>query len=180
VRQRLSLKRFEGDKRLLAMFWKNLEEGLYRGPVRDHPRYSPRLPSSVADPDRTVLCWWCREHHLASEVEQCMSLPMKRASAGNSKSSTSSALVAGLLQPYSELWAFLTARTYPDGTKRLTGRLSLCCDSGGIRLSCTDDQTGLYVSLLGNSVDDVFLAFEAGLAADDLPWRESKFQGRKK
>lgn len=161
----------------LAEFWDNILSITWEWPPRwDVGSPDPRPVRS----DWDVLCWWCRTVHPASEVEKCMALPTKRAVVGQNGSSTLSALDAGLLKPYSEIWAFLTQRSYPDGTKRQTGRLSLSCGSDGLVLSCTDDQTGQYCTLNGKSLDDLFLAFEAGLAASDLPWRESRFNGRKR
>jgi hypothetical protein len=125
--------------------------------------------------DFDVLCWWCRCRHRASEVDQCMALPRKSAAAGPSPSFTSRLLVAGLLTPFCETWAFLTATTHPDGASRVTGRLSLSCESGQLKLSCTDDETGQYASLTGPSLDDLLLTFETGLEAGTVPWRMSKF-----
>ncbi len=122
-----------------------------------------------------VLCWWCRSYHSPAEVEKCMSLPERRATAEPSALSTSNSLAAGLLSQYSELWAFLTQTSYPDGRRRQTGRLSLSCESSGLRMSLTDEQTGLYASLTSRSLDDLLLAIETGMAANDLPWRESKY-----
>lgn len=130
---------------------------------------------SVAVKDRKVLCWWCREVHFASEVLSCMALPMRRAANGSSTSSTSSVLVAGLLTQYSEIWEFLTATKYPDGKSRRTGRLSLSCESGGIRCSLMDDETGQYASQISPSLDDLLLSVEAALADGSLSWRESKY-----
>lgn len=161
----------------LKAFWDTLLSISWTWP----PPWDPGSPIPVKLPlDREVLCWWCRTVHLASEVEQCMALPMRKAGANGTSSSTSNVAIGKLLAQYLETWAFLTSRTYPDGSKRLTGRLSLSCGSGGIILSATDDQTGLYCSLTGSTVDDLLLAFEAGLAAGDLPWRDSKYaKGRK-
>jgi len=156
----------------LAEFWDNILSIRWVWP----PPWDVGSPGPRPEkPDRTVLCHWCRLYHPASEVESCMALPEKRAIVERNGLSTSTALAVGLLQQYSELWAFLTARTYPDGRKRRTGRMSFSCGLEGLVLSCTDEETGLYCSLAGKSVDDLFLQFETGLAAGDLPWRESKF-----
>lgn len=170
LRKRPSLsKKTAGE---LAAFWDNILSISWTWP----PPWDPGSPAAKPEPaDRPLLCWWCRSIHLASEVDACMALPTRKSSTGGNGSSTSSASVGTLLKPYSELWAFLTARNFPDGSRRQTGRLSLSCDSGGLVLSCTDTQTGLYCTLKGASLDDLFLAVEAGLAANDLPWRDSKF-----
>jgi len=148
--------------------------------VNHPPVWPPRGDVAFCTPrpavsDWHVLCPWCRERHLASEVDPCMALPTKRAPIGNSTSSTSSVSAGELLRPFSEVWAFLSATAYPNGMKRRTGRLSVSCESQGLRLSCQDEETGLYVSLTANTLDDLLLAFEVGLAGGDLPWRESKY-----
>lgn len=127
-----------------------------------------------------VLCWWCRTYHPPEEVERCMALPEKRATANGSASSMSSASAKGLLEPFVELWAFLTASTYPDGRKRRTGRLSVSFESGLLGLLLTDDETGQYAFLNGRSLDDLLLEVESRLADGSLAWRPSRYNGRKK
>jgi len=127
-----------------------------------------------------VLCWWCREYHPPEEVDSCMALPEKSALANGSTSSTSSALELGLLKPYPELWAFLTASAYPDGRKRQTGRLSLSFESGMLGLLLTDDQTGQYAFLNGRNLDDLLTEAELRLEAGSLHWKPSRYHNRKK
>jgi len=127
---------------------------------------------------RTVLCWWCRERHSPAEVQACMALPRKTATANGSSSSTSSALAAGLLEPYPELWAMLTAVSFEDGTKRRTARLSLSCESGLLGLLLTDEETGQYAFLNGHRVDDLLAEAELRLADGSLSWRPSRYQGK--
>lgn len=127
-----------------------------------------------------VLCWWCRTYHPPEEVEACMALPEKRASANGSTSSTSSASASGLLEPFRELWDFLTASTYPDGRKRRMGRLSVSFESGLLGLLLTDEETGQYAFLNGRTLDDLLLEAESRLADGSLHWRPSRYSGRKK
>lgn len=168
------------DERLLAMWWEEMLDPHRAGQLCLLPwRFSMDEPKPIVH-DWMVLCHHCRDRHRASEVPTCMALPTRKAPAERSTSSTSSALAAGLLTPYSEIWAFLTATAYPNGAKRRTGRLSLSCESASLRLSVTDEETGLYATFQGSSLDDCLLAFEAGLAAEEVPWRESKYaKGRK-
>lgn len=125
-----------------------------------------------------VLCWWCRTYHPPSEVDACMALPRKPSGNGSSASSMSSALDAGLLKQYSELWGFLTLAAYPDGTKRKTGRLSLSCDVDMLGLGLQDEETGQYAFLNGRSLDDLLLEAESRLSDGTMPWRASRFQGK--
>jgi len=127
----------------------------------------------------SVLCWWCRTMHSPDEVSTCMALPEKRANAGSSESSTSSVLVAGPLSQYTELWAFLTATSYPDGRKRATGRFSLSCESGLLGLLLQDDETGQYAFLNGRSVEGLLTEVELRLSDGSLSWRPSRYSSRK-
>jgi hypothetical protein len=84
-------------------------------------------------------------------------------------------LAPGALKQFSELWAFLTIGTYPDGAKRKTGRLSFSCDAGALTLSLNDPETNQYVTLTGESIDDLLETAELKMVADELAWRKSKF-----
>jgi len=129
---------------------------------------------------RTVLCPGCRERHEPAGVDVCMALPRKSATADSSGTSTSSALAAGLLSEYSELWAFLTATTFPDGSKRQTGKISLSCESGMLGLLLTDAETSSYAFLNGNDVTSLLTEAELRLGDGTLSFRPSKYPGRKK
>lgn len=168
------------DKRSAFMSW---EEAVYLTALGGKPR--PMQPARPTDGQPAtvvsrVLCWWCREMHSPAEVEICMALPRKTAAANGSASSTSKPLAAGLLKQYSELWEFLTAETYPDGTKRRTGRISVSFESGLLGLLLTDEETGQYAFLNGRDLDDLLADGELRLADGSLSWRPSRYQQRKK
>jgi len=129
---------------------------------------------------RTVLCPYCRERHEPAGVDICMVLPRKTATADSSGTSTLKPLVAGLLSQYSELWAFMTAETFPDGAKRRTGKISLSCDKGMLGLLLTDDETNAYAFLNGTSLDDLLDEAELRLGDGTLTFRPSKYQSRKR
>lgn len=109
-----------------------------------------------------------------------MVLPRKTASADSSGTSTSKSLDAGLLSPFSELWGFLTAMTYPDGVKRRTGRISLSCEKDMLGLLLTDDETSSYAFLNGTSLTELLEEAELRLADGSLSFRPSKYQSRKR
>lgn len=123
-----------------------------------------------------VLCFNCGYYHHPDGVLTCMALPRKSASVENSPSSTSSALDAGLLRQYSEIWGFLTSTAYEDGTSRRTGRLSLCFESGILKLSLNDEETGQYACLSGRQMDGILTEVELRLADGTMPWRASQYQ----
>jgi hypothetical protein len=134
-------------------------------------RAPPPPPAKVT----RVLCWWCREYHSPAEVEACMALPRKVAGQNGAPSSTSSALEKGLFEQFSELWEFLQASSYSDGTKRRTGRISLSCDAGLLSLILTDVETGQYACLTGRNPSGLFEEAELRLADGSLSWRPSRF-----
>lgn len=144
------------------------------GEVREH--YTPRDGRDVRGPsDRVVLCWWCREHHLASEVDQCMALPRKTVATETSTSSTLSVSDAGPLKLFPELWAFLTSGVFEDGSKRLTGKMSWSCESGLLGLSLNDSETQQYAFLEGGNMAELLKEAEKRLAEGRMPWRPSKW-----
>jgi len=124
------------------------------------------------------LCYWCEGDKWGVGVKACMVLPRKIAGAGNSSSSTSSALAAGLLEPYSEIWAFLTQTAYEDGSTRRTGRLSLSCESGTLGLLLNDMETGQYAFLNGHSLQEMLETAELRMADGSLPWKASKYPSK--
>ncbi len=124
------------------------------------------------------LCFWCEDEKWGMRGDSCMVLPRKIAGAENSSSSTSSALVAGPLEPYSEIWAFLTRTTYEDGTTRRTGRLSLSFESGMLGLLLNDTETGQYAFQNGSSLQDLLETTELRLTDGSLPWKASKYPSK--
>lgn len=126
------------------------------------------------------LCFWCEAERWGEEVNTCMVLPRKGAIAPGSESSTSNVLAAGLLTQFSELWAFLVSTTHPDGAARQTGSLSLSFERGLLALSLNDTETGQYAYLNGKSVDDLLLQAELRLSDGSMPWRPSRYAGKKK
>lgn len=126
------------------------------------------------------LCYWCELEKWGDKESLLLPLPRRSAGAGNSGSSTSRPLAAGLLLQYSELWAFLTTQRFEDGTKRLTGSLSLSCASGILGLSLSDTETGQYAFLQGNDLDVLLLEAEGRLGDGTMPWKASRYPGRKK
>jgi hypothetical protein len=128
---------------------------------------------AVTPPDRF---WSARpDYPSLPEVGLCMVLPRRSQSNETKRSSSSAALVPGVFKELPELWAFLTASTYPDGGKRKTGRLSFSFDAGNVVLSLNDPESNQYVTLSGLSVPDLLETAELKMVADELAWRKSKF-----
>jgi len=167
--------RYGLNKRLADMTWlEAVELTAMGGKVRPSPEHNPGMtyPAVVI---RKVLCCFCREMHSPGEVEQCMVLPRKEDVKGQLNGSASTALDPGPLKQYSELWSFLTSSTYPDGTPRLTGRISLSFESGMLRLSLNDDETGSYATLNSRSYLTILEEAELRLADGSLSFKPSKY-----
>lgn len=77
---------------------------------------------------------------------------------------------------YPTLTAFLMDEKYSDGTKRLTGSLSVF-SKGGSLIVCVNDNDRLrnaYVSM--TTWEETMFKIELGIAKDDLEWRNKTFQ----
>lgn len=109
-----------------------------------------------------------------------MVLPRASATVNGLQSSTSRPLAAGPLAEFSELWAFLTLLTHPDGVSRLTGHLSLSLESGVLKLSLTCDESRQYACLMGSSLGDLLAEVELRLEDGSLPWRPSRYAKARK
>jgi hypothetical protein len=162
--------------------------GPSRCPVRLHPRVCDRRPWEES-------CWLCEEGFRCGPWSQLqmflnmtfdgkvggpLVLPRKSLSPNAGQSSSSSALITGLLSPYPELWAFLTASAHPDGTKRQTGRMSWSCERGCVKCSLTDEETNAFVCRSGSSVDELLALLERHLVAGTLEWIPSNQPARRK
>jgi hypothetical protein len=132
---------------------------------------SPFVPRTAEN--TVVLCFWCRTYHLASEVESCMAIPMKRSTTGQPGASGSSAQPGEHFSSLPELWDFLTRPKDGDGRQRQVASLSLKCEPSGCRLTLNDNHTGQYASLMATSPWEAFQMVELQLAAGEVEWRQS-------
>jgi len=129
---------------------------------------------------RNVLCWWCRTMHAPAEVSTCMAMKRPESTQTESLPSSSSVTRGELLSAFAELWEFLTLPKYGDGKPRQTGHLSLRLTQHGLMGTLTDPSSGSYSTLIGSSLDELFLAWEVGLKEGTLAWRKSTYsRGRK-
>jgi hypothetical protein len=93
-------------------------------------------------------------------------------------SSSSSVQRGQLLQPFSELWDFLTMTSYGDGKPRQPGHLSLRVGFNGLQVTLTDPSSRAYCCMTQPTLDDAFLALEIGLKDGSLAWRPSNYSGK--
>jgi hypothetical protein len=125
---------------------------------------------------------------LARELEQlrwrteqlCMAMQEPTVPKKGEGSFTSSASRGELLSQFSELWAFLSGTTYASGKQRLTGSLSVSLASEGVKVTLMDPTSGTYCTRVGNSLDDVLMQLELGLADATLKFLPSNFAKPKK
>jgi hypothetical protein len=71
------------------------------------------------------------------------------------------------------LFTFLTCSHY-SGRPRQTGTLMLMCEMGVAKSWVNDRHSGLSAFVSGKTYHDLFIAIEAGLAANSLEWRAAK------
>lgn len=157
--------------------WLSLSE---RG-KEPRPYFMPRDGRQVPAVDVWAMLYEKELVSLRRRLEVlCMALLKPSVSHANNGSSSVTVNPGQLLAPFSELWEFLTKPKYADGTTRITGHLSLKCSAGKLQVTLTDQTSGSYCCLTGDSLDDVFLALEIGLKQNSLPWRASGYtKGRK-
>ena len=148
---------------------------LPREPMR--PRDGDALPPV----DVSELVFARQLSDLRWRVENlCMALAKPSTSPSASGASGSIVTRGELLKPYSELWEFLTGRTYSDGSSRASGCISVKCSQGGIQVTLTDPSSGSYCCLTAATLDDALLALEIGLGDGTAPWRASTYSKPKK
>ncbi len=127
-----------------------------------------------------LLCFWCLVEQRRKEGLVCMAVPNLKGLGEGCASSTSNALDGGPLRQFSELWEFLTARVYPDGSERRGGKMSLSCESGSLGLCLTDMDTGAYAFLNGSDLEVLLLEAEDRLAHGTMAFKATRYEVRKK
>lgn len=157
--------------------WLQLSErGKLPRPERIHVDGARYPPADVSE-----LVFLRKLSDLRWRVEQlCMALQKPSTSPKTNGSSSAGVHPGQLLTPFSELWEFLTATQYADGTSRIPGTLSLKCTSEGLQGTLTDPTSASYCCRTGNSLDDVFLALELLLKDGTASWRSSGYAKQKK
>lgn len=82
---------------------------------------------------------------------------------------------------YPDVWDYLTALVYPDGGRRQSSTLLLCCEDGCVKacLNDRDQSRSLWVS--GESLETALEALQRALESGTASWRlyqQSKPRGR--
>lgn len=82
-----------------------------------------------------------------------------------------------LLKGYPTLVSFATVTRYDDGEARTPGWWMLKVLSGNWQLILKDRDSGLQLSLLAPTIDDVFKLAETMLQSDKAPWELDQYAG---
>lgn len=69
---------------------------------------------------------------------------------------------------------FLMLAAWPDGSRRLLGTVSIFYEDGLFKCWLNDKDGLRCCCVSGSSLDALFLAVDARLAADDLEWRKAR------
>lgn len=74
---------------------------------------------------------------------------------------------------YPLLWEYLSSAKYEDGSPRRLPTVTVFLGPEGLQASLNDRDQGLVAFVTAGSVEGLWKALEAGLAADSLDWRLS-------
>ena len=94
--------------------------------------------------------------------------------------SAASAASADALSAFPALCEFLTCPCWPDGTRRVTGSLTVFVDEGRFKVWLSDRDQGLGAVVTISSLLQLLQDVEDSLAEDTVDWRVPKDRkGRK-
>lgn len=110
----------------------------------------------------------------------CVALTKPMANGKSSGASSCTVVPGRLLAEYSNIWEFLSATSWSDGTSRVPGSLSLKLTSGALQVTLTDPSTATYCCRSAPTLEDALLALEMAFLDDSLGWRQSGFAKPKK
>lgn len=85
-----------------------------------------------------------------------------------------------LIVAYPCLWEHMAVQRYPDGSPRVLSTVTLFVDGGLVKACLNDRDQGLTAWASGNGLRAVLRALEAGLANDNLDWRQPQGKGKGK
>lgn len=139
------------------------------------------LPNGVSIAASWVDLFWCEWHEvqalLTGEVENMLKKPVDR----EAQDGRSVGLIPGDWEKvHPTLWEYLTADTYDDGSKRLTGSLVIFPQDGLLKGLLKDADTELVLWLSARNMEELFVAFEASLTSGRAEWRKDRNAGKKR
>lgn len=103
-----------------------------------------------------------------------LSLHKPSSSGAGSRSEQSPSSQSSYLGLFSDTLAFLSSGSWPDGSKRAFGTLTLTVTGGRWSARLKDPNGKRYCYLSADNVDSLLEAIEKGLGTDQMDWREDK------
>lgn len=88
-------------------------------------------------------------------------------------------VAVGVLASFPTVSEFLLNSKYSDGSRRLTGTVTLCGDLGELKARVNDKDRSLVAFISGESLEAILGVLEKGIQDDQLDWREDKYAGKK-
>lgn len=82
-----------------------------------------------------------------------------------------------LSKSYPTVCEFLSSVTWPDGSPRVTGTITLLCELGTLKAALNDRDASASAFVSANSFTTLLKAIEAGLSDGSLDWRLKEASG---
>lgn len=82
-----------------------------------------------------------------------------------------------VLAGFANLLEFLSMRTWPDGSLRLTGTITLSTEGSSWKATLKDRDSAGVAFVTADTPDSLLKALDKGIEAGTLEWRDDKFQG---
>ena len=101
----------------------------------------------------------------------------RSAASGGAASALPSAVLSG---DFPELNEMLLRTEWEDGSSRVPASLSFFIHENAFKVCLSDRDAQLVTFLAGDTVDDLLLALEIGLAEDRLDWRPASGGGKRR
>jgi hypothetical protein len=83
-------------------------------------------------------------------------------------------------EQYPSLYSFLKDTTYEDGSRRLTGSLSVFVKNGELTIAINDNDRLLVAFVNAPAWDEALALLDMGIERDTLPWKQKYVQGSEK
>lgn len=96
---------------------------------------------------------------------------------GSFGSLSAEAPVSKGLIPYASVWEFLSMRSWPDGSPRLVGTLTLLTEANLWKCTLKDRDSNGVAFVSAQTLDALLTALNKGIETGALEWREDRFQG---
>lgn len=131
----------------------------------------------IGDHSKGRWCVSCRRVHQSWEREVCMPVARRVSSSGSSGTGSAVATPGKVLAGFANLLEFLSMRTWPDGSLRLTGTITLSTEGSSWKATLKDRDSAGVAFVTADTPDSLLKALDKGIEAGTLEWRDDKFQG---